>query len=627
AEPLYRLTVSLTPAAPLLMPPQPWNIYPIDGQNQPAATRGIVHATQRGSAMGCLFFSITEPSAGTCFYLQNLTALNAYCRQNRTRPEGVVGHNWPGMGFTPPPSDEHALAAGREVSLCDAFVRLSDRNPANNRESAAFFLDATAKIYRHLDLPPTAYRDWPAKAAATVRDLSHSSKCSLEQQGHLYLHPYVSSEYPDSMVQLSVLLAVDDYARWSGSAVPIRERLRAAVPNFFDPKLGILRRYLATVGSDKDADQSDSWYVYHPLMNLGRLALAGDPEAKQLFLRCLEYGIRIARHFHYVWPVMFNVATLEVIRQNRKPGEAGQTDVGGLYAYVMIQAFTLTGDRRYLAEAEAAIRALADLGFSVGYQFNTVAWGIVACLQVFKIGGDRFFLEQANVLLASFFHNVNLWESELGPAKHYPIFMGVTCLHDGPYMAAYEEFEAYAAFHEALQVAGDELPASVRFLITEYCRHALNRGWFYYPASLPAEALATEIRNGHIDRSLAIPLEDLYADRRAPGSVGQEVYGAGLSPTLLSRSHHRHPKMPFTLFCEGPLRKLECDRGMAMLNTWGEPDQVFACRLLPNAGVSLPLIRRRFDSMPCSTPGDPSGEDQSIRFNVPAGEPVILEWD
>ena len=66
---------------------------------------------------------------------------------------------------------------------------------------------------------------------------------------------------------------------------------------------------------------------------------------------------------------------------------------------------------------------------------------------------------------------------------------------------------------------------------------------------------------------------------------------------------------------------------MVMFKTWGEPDQVFACRLIPNAGAALPLIRHRLESMPCSALCDPSGEDGSIRFNVPAGEPVILEWD
>ncbi|MDB5327259.1 MAG: hypothetical protein JWM57_2828, partial [Phycisphaerales bacterium] len=622
--PMIRWQTWLTPAADLLMPPQPWNVYPLDHNRDPIPTRGIVYAAQRGSAMGCLYFSITEPRAGTALYLQNLTALNDYCEQTQTVPDGIVESNWPGMGYLPPPSDRHSLAKGREVSLCDAFLCLWADVPTDNRQSARRFLDGVAAVYPHLDAPQVEYRDWPAMAAATVRDLTHSSKLSVEEQGYLYLHPYTSSEYPDSMVQLSVVVGLREYERFTGKPLPLTARLREAVPNFFDPKIGILRRYLATVGPDKKADQSDSWYVYHPLMNLARLALAGDEEAKQLFLKSVPFAVRVARHFEYLWPVMFDLKTLEVLTENRKPGEGGQTDVGGLYAYVMLQAFDLTGDATYVDEAAKAVRAIADLGFTVGYQFNNVAWGMVACLRLFKQTGDRFFLEQADLFFASFMHNVNLWECELGAAKHYRTFMGVTCLHDGPYMAAYEEFEAYAAFHEALDVAGDDLPRSSLVLMTEYCRHALDRAWYFYPSTLPPEILATEVRNGHIDRSLAIPLEDLYASREAPGTVGQEVYGSGMAMTLLSRSHHRVGDAPFELFCEYPLRDVKKEGGRQLtFRVWGDADYRCTCRLLLRDGQPVPTAVRAE-----LTTGDrPAACDlKGNAFIVPGGGRVTLRW-
>lgn len=37
-------------------------------------------------------------------------------------------------------------------------------------------------------------------------------------------------------------------------------------------------------------------------------------------------------------------------------------------------------------------------------------------------------------------------------------------------------------------------------LISEYCKYALYRAWFYYPDALPEALLADEQRNGHIDR-------------------------------------------------------------------------------------------------------------------------------
>lgn len=619
----FRWEAWLTPAADLLMPPQPWNVYPIERFNDPTATRGIVYAAQRGTALACLFFGITEPQGGTCFYLQSLTSLNDYCEQTGTVPDSVVGNNWPGLGYLPPPSDRHPLEKGKEVSLCDAFIRLWPDTVENNRDCAKRFLDGIAKTYPLLNATPVVYRDWQTMATATVRDLTHSSKLWEEQNGYLYLHPYTASEYPDSMVQLSVVVGLREYEKWSGKTFAITHRLREAVPNFFDPKLGIMRRYLSTVGPDKEADKSDSWYVYHPLLNLGRLALDGDHSAAALFLRCMDYAIKVAHHFEYLWPVMFDLVTLETLTENRKPGEGGQTDVGGLYAYVMLQAFDLTKDDRFIEEAKAAIHSTAELGFTIGYQFNNVAWSAVACGRLFKLTGDRFFIDQAHVYLASFFHNVNLWECELGAARHYRTFMGVTCLHDGPYMAAYEEFEAYAAFDDLLRIAGDDLTAAAYLLVTEYCRHVLDRAWFYYPSSLPPDILAKEVRNGHIDRSLAIPLEDLYASRAAPGSVGQEVYGAGMAMTLLARSHYRLDGVPFILFCGYPLRDLEVSDRQLSFCVVGVPTLYAECRLLSD-GIrpmpSLNIVVHRKDGKPISV------ETRST-FTVPGSSRVRVGWE
>ena len=92
------------------------------------------------------------------------------------------------------------------------------------------------------------------------------------------------------MVQLTVLLPILEYSEWTGKHIPLADELRAGVPGFFDKKLGTLRRYLPTVGDDKDADAVDSWYLYHPLTNLGRLAKLGDGAAKDLFFNSLDSG-------------------------------------------------------------------------------------------------------------------------------------------------------------------------------------------------------------------------------------------------------------------------------------------------------------------------------------------------
>ncbi|MBW3623543.1 MAG: hypothetical protein KY468_09060 [Armatimonadetes bacterium] len=623
-----RWTVTLTPLVDLLMPPQPWNVYPINAEGDPIPTHGIIHAQQRGSAAGLLFFSLTEPESGTALYVQNLTALNEYCEITCTTPNTIVGAEWPGMGFQPPPSDRHSLPSGREVGVCDFFLRLIPKLPRSDRDVGRMFLDMLADIYAHFPRPETSYHDWPDRAEETLRDLIHSKKLTTERNGYLYLHPYTDSEYPDSMVQLTVLLPIREYADWKGMEIPFTDRLREGVSGFFDPKLKTMRRYLSTVGEDKNPLEVDSWYLYHPLANLARLAKAGDEGARDMFLQSVEYGIRAAHRFEYWWPIKFNIETFKIITGDRKPGEAGQTDVPGLYAYVMLEALDLTGDERYLKEAQQAIRALNGLSFDIGYQYNNTAWGATACLRLWKITGEEYYREQSFVFLASFFHNVYLWECDFGPAKHYPTFMGVTCLHDGNYMAMYEEFESFTAFHECLHVAGEDLPPSVRILLTEYCKYVLHHGWYYYPGELPREALATEIRNGHIDRSLAIPLEDLYADWQPAGAVGQEVYGCGGAFAFVTRSYHRIEGAPFLLYCEYPVRELEqeADRCVAF-RVDGESGFQCRLRLIPTDGHALPdaavRVKQRNREERLEATSTPEGHREYL---VTGGSSVVVDW-
>ena len=54
--------------------------------------------------------------------------------------------------------------------------------------------------------------------------------------------------------------------------------------------------------------------------------------------------------------------------------------MGGIYAYLMLQAFQLTDEKRFLDEARAAIRAAKGMRFELNYQANLTAWGAAACM-------------------------------------------------------------------------------------------------------------------------------------------------------------------------------------------------------------------------------------------------------
>lgn len=123
-------------------------------------------------------------------------------------------------------------------------------------------------------------------------------------------------------------------------------------------------------------------------------------------------------------------------------------------------------------------------------QANLTAWGAAACTRLWRITNRKVYLEQSYVYLASFFHNCQIWESEIELAKHYSNFMAVTCLQDAPYMAIYECFDLYTAFERFLNDSGPDLDPAGRMLVAEYCKYALYRCWYYYPDALPPEALS-----------------------------------------------------------------------------------------------------------------------------------------
>lgn len=632
--PHIRVRTGFAPSRPVVLPHIPRDLFPLGKDDDPLRARGYVEAVQRGLNGGLLYFRIDEPCFGNILYFQNLTSLNDYCRATGTTPKDAVGGVWPELGLLLPMPQTHCadavqpLAAGKEIILSDATLVFRPDIPRDERDSARQFLQMLGSAYALIDPPPTDYRDWVWRAERTLRDLDKAPEATIRHYGHRYLHPYTAAEYPDAMVQMSIVQAIHEWGKWRGEAHPLEAEFMAGVGKFYDAKLGMLRRYLPNVGDDKDADAVDSWYLYHPLLNLGRLALDGDKTAERLFLKSLDYGIKAARHFAYKWPIQYKADGFSVITENTGADGRGQTDVGGVYAWVMLQAFELTDDKRFLDEASAAIDAAIGLGFGINYQANLTAWGAAACMRLWRITNRDVYLEQSYVYLASFFHHCEIWESRLGHAVHYRNFLGVTALQDAPYMALYEAFDSYAAFEHYLADSGPDLEPAARMLIAEYCRYLLDRAWFYYPDALPKEAIADAQRenNGHIDRTLSFPLEDLYPDGQPAGQVGQEIYGAGAALIFATRAFHRVEDAPFQIYCDHFIRASERTdaRTMTIMLDGGE-----TC----TAGLSFVRARRRklTRTRVASAGGDPIRPHRETRdridYRVPANGRLVLSWD
>ncbi|WP_380871714.1 hypothetical protein ACFB49_26650 [Sphingomonas sp. DBB INV C78] len=627
---VLRVTVSLTPHVPLLVPFLPRDLYPLGENDDPLLAEGRVEAAQRGLNTGVSYFHIDQPAFGSVLYFQNFTALSDYFLATKTKPDGAVGGEWPEIGYLPPtppqsgtpPTDP--LPAGKDVTISDALLVFHDDAACDEQDSALRFMQMLGAAYRQLDLPATEYRDWVVRAERTLRHLDTAPEATIRHYGHRYAHPYTDAEYPDIMVQMSLITALRDFAVWTKAPIPLETEFAAGLAKFHDRKLKTMRRYLPNVGKDKDKDAVDSWYLYHPLLNLGRMAIDGDRRANRLFTASLDYAIKAAHHFKYAWPIQFKVDDFRVIVEARNDDGLGQTDVGGLYAYVMLQAYELTEDDRYLGEARAAIDAVKNMRFDLNYQANLTAWGASACMRLWRITNEEYYLRQSYVYLASFFHNSAIWESQIEAAKHYSNFLGVTCLHDAPYMAVYECFDSFAAFERYLKDSGPDLDPTARMLISEYCKYALYRAWFYYPDALPADILAKEVRNGHIDAKLSFPLEDLYHDGQPAGQVGQEIYGAGAAFVFASRAFHRISGETFEMFCDHFLMANERN---------GEHSLSFRLDGGDACLARLSLVRRGRAPLPVFTVETAGGDrirpklhDDRVDYAIPANGRVTVSW-
>lgn len=568
--PVLRYTTSLTPAKDLLMPSWPKDILFNGNKDNPEQTEGKIHASQFGTRTGFLYLSETRPKSATLLYLQNLTALSEYCEQTETSLGDTVGGAWPELGFSLPPSKK-PLKADKEIILSDAFIAFQNNVPENEPALIHSYLDLLARIYLLLPKPETAYKHWPDILDKGLKDLIDSPGCWSQVAGHKYFNAYVSDYEtpPEIMVQLAVLLPLLDYVEWSKKELEVMKTIKAGLTSFYDEKLGTIMRWLPAAEDKLKGEEEqkvpkvmDSWYLHHPLLNLSRLALKGDQTAKKLFMNSLDFAIRVAHHFKYQWPVFYKMDTLEVVKAETAEGKGGEKDVAGIYAHVMLQAWELTGEQRYLNEAEKAAKTLQGLGFDIFYQANNTAFSSGALLRLYKITKNELYLELSYMCLAGLFRNVQLWDCNYGYGKNFPKFFSLYPLNDAPYTAVYEEQEVFCALHDYLKHAEDiDILPAVNLLIAEYIRYLVDRAVYYYPTMLPADMLEEKPKIGEVDPKLWIALEDLQDGWLKSGTVGQEVYGAGNAFGILPRHYLQIPGEPFMIYTDYPTSGFNAQKG------------------------------------------------------------------
>jgi hypothetical protein len=585
-HPVVRCTTTFRPAQSVLLSPGDRDLFVLS-RSGPAG-RGMVHATQKGCEAGFAFFSVAD--AGCFFYLQNFSALRDYWKATCTEPKETVSAEWPELGFRLPVTNEKPLPEGKACVISDWLLARADELPEDEYAMADRFLEMMSAAYLVLRRPETTYYHWPRNAADSLRTLNSCKACGRRIKGRQYLNAYVGSSYkpPESMVQWALLVPLLEFGVWNQKPVALAEQMLKAVPSFYDAKAHSVARWLPGVpfakkelSEEEHREVMDSWYLVHTIHNLGRLVEMGQRHFSALFFESVAYLMKAAAHFKHDWPVFYNFYTLEIIKKETEAGAGGEQDVPGLYVKVMMLAYELSREPRYLHEAEAAAARLKDLGLKLLYQTNNTVMAAVALAMLWKHTSNRLYLDTSRLCLANAASRLWIWELGVGCSEHYSTFMALPPLHNAPYASPYEEAEIFASLQKYLEVVGPELTEPLRLLIAEYGKYLLHRGRYYYPTELPAEVISDKVREGFVDRDLPMPLEDIYPVSEKAGQVGQEVYGAACPFILVTHAYVRLKEMPFLIFCEYPILqhsfREEEEEGVMILHIGGSAR--LRCRL------------------------------------------------
>ncbi len=461
-----------------------------------------------------------EPQAiqGTIFYLQNLTALNRYFSIQRSSPEQCVRIDQRGGGFLRP-SNNRPLPT-EETIITDAYLRLTPGQPSSEIAIADRFLTALADVYERLEKPAVEAVDWRSIALNLLRDLE-DGRCVAYVRGERMLRSYVAVprlNTAEAITQLDVLLGIRSFEKVFGNVTDLDDQLTGNLYQFYN----LVHRTMVNDAPSEGVQEGDSWYAIHIHLGLSRLAKIGDFTAATLLHLSLPKLIAFAQKVDYQFPVFFRYADDAAIA-GREP------DVTGGYIYLMLDAYELTGDSFYLEEAKKAAQRLSGYGFQFTYEVHMTATTCAALARLYRLTGDRSFIEKSYLPFANIMTLCWLWECDYGFASEYPTFFGLVPMREAAVITMMEQHHSWYYLREYRLLCGDQLPIAIQTLLDGFLSYTPVVLKYSLPPFLPSAAItsAPTIYGSYNVASFYIPLEDLRDGWQQSGSLGQQIYGAG----------------------------------------------------------------------------------------------------
>jgi len=409
-------------------------------------------------------------------------------------------------------------------------------------------------VYEDLELPADEpWRDGPAfqeHVISTLRvstDYAVGSPCDPAQA-----RPNVLAGWDFSTCNnyLSAFLASE-----RADPDPMRREFLAgkvhALPLFYDPRAGLLRhgtRHPLHVGDREMAWQNLMFAVEAARVHRFMRSEDFDPAVGGRLLMSLRSTMDLVRRCGDVLPQWFDPYERRALAQGDLPelGVVYEPWQLGTYAWLMSEAYSISGDALYRDEAARALNrllggdlriAVTNTRYSATYadpvdfpitEIFGNAWGMAAAIRLADGAADaEHWLQVSDTFLNSLARMTYWYESStVGDTRDQAVRQaGLFRNHGGAMTGSpWENAEATLAMVVRLRLDGEPRPLLLKLLNLQRI-NAMT----YFPRCLPADAQPCPSVTAHV--AAALPIEDAYTLEHGGrhGAAGLAAYMSGIA--------------------------------------------------------------------------------------------------
>ncbi|WP_436932504.1 hypothetical protein [Halosimplex halobium] len=569
----------------------------------------------------------------TCLYLADWPALDEYFRRTGTTMRGTVTDSAERVGYVPPdPSDAPSGDSPGDDPLTvhgATLVLTPDAPPVDAPDAYCDrFVTDLAAIYDRLDRPDPERVDWPAVSEDTL-DAVRAPENRYEYDGQFH---------PGGVELVTVLSIVTPFRAYAerfddDAAADLAADVASLVETYYDPDYEDAAGNTGMIGNSPaplTLTHVDAWYLFWPVVQAAEFAIAFDDDAvAEMVVDTADVMVAVGRALDYEFPMWLDVDSLSGHEPDDRQWDGYQYDCTGAYAYLMLQYHELTGEQRYVEEAEAAAEQLLDYGFELPYEFTTTPLTPLAMARLADRTDDDRYVEASYIGLANVLRHAYFFDPEYGSFAGRNVFLLNEAMppegYEGNFFAnALEEWSLLYYLDRYLREAGDALTPEARRLTGELLRHkgsslADSLARFQPDTSLVFDGVSPQ-SGRRVNHDWALPLEPFGALEpmfETLGAVGQDLYGAGAYPEVATQQYYPLDD-GVRLFVDGPTTVERVDDHTWHVTTLGA-EETYDARLSGETSTLVDWSVRRLDP---SDGGERLGEDVTAQFDHDADEPA-----